>query len=359
MSRAVDRDDGRPPRDAPPVVQAEVEGRPRGDDQVGFSQRLSARVSHVEIVAATEQPTRHPREVGRNPQPPDGRAKLVGQLRTLQAAAAEQEQLLRARGEHCSGPLDLARARIQRRDASRASHRRFTHSRENAVEVPPHVPSRQARAPARGRSEPRLVELADHLLRVEKVERRLQEDGSRNAGTRFEKRALDGGNEIAHTLERLQPFHVRPHQRDLVDVLKRAATLQQGRGGAADQHDGRLGELCVLDGCDGVGEAGSGGDARDSRHAREAGHRVGGVHRRGLVTNVDDAYFGGLGAQQQRRDVPSAQGEDESHPVCRQRFGHHAATVPHLRRTHDAQCSHSSQHARLDVRSLLNRILHI
>jgi hypothetical protein len=120
---------------------------------------------------------------------------------------------------------------------------------------------------------------------------------------------------------------VRRHQRALVDVLQRAAPLQRGGRGAADQHQRRLRELGVLQRGDGVADAGPGRDRRDARQAGEARGGVGREHGGGLVAHVDDADAARLGRAEDGRDVAAAQGEDGLHAVRQQRVGHAVAAV--------------------------------
>ncbi len=282
-------------------------------------------MAHVELVVASEQAACHPREIRRHAQFPDGFGEWVGQVGALHAAAAEQEQRLRARGEHRRRAFDLARTRVDVRDRTWAGRRGAP--RENGREMPFHVPALKPCAQLGRRPHPGLVKLTDRAFRIEKIERRLEEDGARNTATCFRKCALDRRHEVAYPFERFQPLHVRAHQRDLVDVLERAAPLEQCRRSTTDDHHGRLGQLGVLDRGDRVGEAGAGRHAGDSRHARETGHRVGRIDRRGFVPHVDDAYPRSLGAEQQRGDVSPAKREHEPDPVHSQRVGHETTTV--------------------------------
>ena len=90
---------------------------------------------------------------------------------------------------------------------------------------------------------------------------------------------------------------MRRHQRALVDVLQRAAALQRGGRRAAEQDHRRLRQLRVLQRGDGVADARPGGDRGHAGPARQAGRRVGGEHRRGLVAHVDDTDAARLGAR--------------------------------------------------------------
>ena len=111
------------------------------------------------------------------------------------------------------------------------------------------------------------------------------------------------------------PFDVRGEQRELVNVLERAASLEQVAGGAADENEGRLGHLGVFDGGNRVGEPRAG---RDDGHAGNAGgarHGVGGKGGRHLVAHVDHADAHLLGPGQNGRNVAAGEREDHLDPV--------------------------------------------
>jgi len=82
---------------------------------------------------------------------------------------------------------------------------------------------------------------------------------------------------------------VRRDDSPLVDVLQRAASLQRGRGGAAEQHQRRLGETRVLERGQRIGDAGARGDHGDAGLAGEPPDRVGGERGGRFVAHADDA----------------------------------------------------------------------
>ena len=128
--------------------------------------------------------------------------------------------------------------------------------------------------------------VADHRLVVEQIDGQLDEHGARDAVDRLEERALHRRDHVLEAIGAREPLDVGLHQRDLVDVLQRSTAAQQRGGGAADQHEGGLRELRVLDGGDGVGHARARRDRRDAGDAREARHRVRREHGVHLVPHV-------------------------------------------------------------------------
>jgi hypothetical protein len=104
-------------------------------------------------------------------------------------------------------------------------------------------------------------------------------------------------------------------ERGLIDVLKRPAAAQGGRGRTAQHHDGRLRELGVLQRGDHVGQAGAGRHGSDPWCAGQASHRIGREHRRRLVPHVDDSDPLVLAPDQDRRNVTAAQGKQETYAV--------------------------------------------
>ena len=171
------------------------------------------------------------------------------------------------------------------------------------------------------------VPFADRLLVVEQVDRAFDEDRARHAFARDGERFGDRRREVAHPPHALRPFDERRDDRPLVDVLQRAASLQRGRRGAADQQQRRLRQLGVLERGQRVGDAGTGGDRRDARLAGQPRHGVGGEDRGRLVARVDDADAARLGGDEDRRDVAAAEGEEKAHAVRRQRRGDAVAAV--------------------------------
>ena len=248
------------------------------------------------------------------------------------SASGRARERLRAHEQH--GPLGLREEPRRPKDLRRVGRGRGDRRRR---------PGRRARLPppksrARCRStyqEPRAigeaarrlpglgpVPLAHERLGVEKIHRALDEHGPRHALAADPERRLERGGQVAHPRDARGALDVRPDERQLVDVLERAAPAQQRRRGPAQQHERRLRQLGVLEGGDRVGDAGAGGDRGDAGHARQARDRVGREHGRGLVARVDDADAAGLRGHQDRRDVPAAEREQEANPVPHEDVGH-------------------------------------
>jgi hypothetical protein len=129
---------------------------------------------------------------------------------------------------------------------------------------------------------------------------------------------LDRRYKIGHAARGGGPLHMRPHQRQLIDILERAAALQHGWRGAAQQYDRRLRDLRVFNGGDCVGQARPGGDGGHTRAAGQACDRVGREHGGGLVARVDHADAALLAAGQDRRDMPAAERKQEAGALRRQ-----------------------------------------
>ena len=171
------------------------------------------------------------------------------------------------------------------------------------------------------------------VLGIEQIDRHLDEHGAGHALHRELTRALDGRHERGHGLDHRRPLHHRLHDRQLIDVLQRAAALEQGRRRATEQDHRRLRHLRVLERRHRIGHArprGHRGDADRPGHARD---RIGGEHRVGLVADVDDAQPSGLRAREDRRDVPAAQREEVGRAVARQDVCDEVTTVSHGRQS--------------------------
>ncbi len=89
----------------------------------------------------------------------------------------------------------------------------------------------------------------------------------------------------------------------------------------------RLRELGVLDRGDRVGDAGAGGDRRHAGDPGEAEDRVGGEDGVHLMADVHHPDAAVLGAHEDGRDVPAAEGEEEPHPALHQHRSDPVAAV--------------------------------
>lgn len=229
--------------------------------------------------------------------------------------------------DECLGCVDdLVGGRHRGRDVDHGARPVAARAVEHPRDPQPQVGLHRAfldRAAAAGGAVP----LPDHDLVVEQVDGQLDEHRARDAGAAAPQRLLDGRADLAHAPDPVGPLDVRAKQRHLVDVLQRAATLQHRRGGPAEQYQGRLRELGVLHRGDRVGQPGARGDGRDARTAGQPGDGIGGEHGGGLVPGVDDADAAGLGAHQDRRDVPAAQGENGVHPMGAEHLRDEIASV--------------------------------
>jgi hypothetical protein len=103
----------------------------------------------------------------------------------------------------------------------------------------------------------------------------------------------------------------------------------QGRG-AAEQQQGALRQLRVLQRGDRVGQSRAGGDGHHAGRAGQPGDGIGREHRGGLVARVDDADVPGLGGGEDWRNVSAAQREQDRHAVRAQHRGDPLAAVHRL-----------------------------
>ena len=184
-------------------------------------------------------------------------------------------------------------------------------------------PLRLARLPA--------VPAPDERLVVEEVDGALDEDGPGNPLAARREGPLERRDEVADRLHGDGPLHDRLHERELVDVLQRAASPEDRRRRPAEEDERRLREARVLERGDRVRHPGARRHRRDAGNAGEPGDRVGGEDRRGLVARVDDAEAPRLRRREDRGDVPAAEGEEELHPVADEDLGNELPARRHRR----------------------------
>ena len=233
--------------------------------------------------------------------------------------ADEQQRAVGARqrlGSSAHRPPPRSGRRRQRRGSARLAG-----AIEGAVEVAGEIPALEPLGERR-RFLPRLrgprrdtVPFARGRLRIEQIDRALEEDRPRNALTRHRESGLEQRRQLAHSPRAPLPLHVRRHERLLIDVLQRTASLEHGGRRAAEEDHRRLRHLGVLDRRDRVGEARTGGDRGDPRNPGEARHRVGREDRVDFVAGVDDADAERLRSHQDRRDMSTAEREQRLHPL--------------------------------------------
>ena len=150
------------------------------------------------------------------------------------------------------------------------------------------------------------IPMAHNQLGVEQVDRKLDENRPLHALARCGERLFNHRADVPDAPDLPEKLHMRRGDGPLVDVLQRAAPLQQRWRRPSQKHDRRLGKLRILQGGDSIGDPRPRRDRRDSRHAREAGDCIGGEHGRGLVPCVDDADATRLRACENGRDMAAA-----------------------------------------------------
>src|SRR5581483_10082045 len=155
---------------------------------------------------------------------------------------------------------------------------------------------------------------------VQQINRQFDEYGTGRAVARLKKGFAQGRRNVAHAAHGTLPFDGGFHQRELVNVLERAASLQRGRRRAADEHDGGLRQLRVLDGGQRIRNAGTGSDDRDAGNAGETRDGIGGKDRVRFVTHVNDANAALFCRDQNRRDVSAGERKHKAHAFCLQNF---------------------------------------
>ena len=317
-----------PAWDGPPVPEPEVERDAAGQHQVGLTQRLGAAVAEVERMGASEQAAGHPGEEDRRP---DRLERRGHQLRLPQAGHG----LAPHQDDRPRGPAERLRRERHGRpgDPLPWRWRRGVGQRRRRAELPPEVPGQVA--PERPGGQPRAppglpgVPLAHQRLRVQEIDRRLDEDRPRHPLPRHPAGALELAPQRRQRGGRGGPFGDRPHEGQLVDVLERASPPQHGGRGAAQQHQRRLGELGVLDGGEGVGDARPGRDRHRAEGAGEPRQGIGREDGARLVADIHHPQAARLGAGQDGRDVAAAEREEVGHAVARQDPGHQVAAVAH------------------------------
>ena len=189
------------------------------------------------------------------------------------------------------------------------------------IEAPQPVGDRRALAGRVG------VPGADRRFVIEQIDRAFDKDRARHAGAGDGEGFDNRRREVAHAPHPLRPFDEGRDHRPLVDVLQRAAPLERGRRGAADQQERRLREPRVFERGQRIGDAGAGGDRRHARPAGQSRDGVGGEDRGRLVAHIDDANAAGLGGDENGRDVAAAQREEKAHALRLQGRGDTVAAM--------------------------------
>ena len=182
-------------------------------------------------------------------------------------------------------------------------------------------PLRLARLPA--------IPAADERLVVEEIHRALDEDRARDPFATDRERPLERGDEVPHLRHRRRPLDDGPDEPELVDVLERAATPEDRRRRPAEKDEGRLREAGVLERRDRVRHARSGRHGRDAGDSGEPGDGIGREDGGRLVPRVDDADAARLRRSKDRRDVTSAEREQEPHALPDEDFGDEVAPGRH------------------------------
>ena len=100
------------------------------------------------------------------------------------------------------------------------------------------------------------------------------------------------------------------HQCELVELLKCTSLCLDEWSRATDDDERDLSGIRVGDPGDGARDAGPGGDHSDTRAASYAAIRLGGMRRRLLVSNVEDADAFEPAPLVDRHDVPARERED-------------------------------------------------
>ena len=214
--------------------------------------------------------------------------------------------------DHERRPLCLAKKRRDFLDVRALvawlRRKRFARRRDEAhvrlieltVQMAAHVELEGLGAEILGVLDPALAHehLPNHFFGVEHVDGHFDEDGTRDPALRQFQGPLDRRSDAVDLLDRHGPFGDRLHQRNLVDVLKCAAPLEQSCGRATEDQKRRLRQLGVFHGGDRVRHARAGGHRSDSGDARHARDRVGREHGADLVANIDHLDTMGLRANE-------------------------------------------------------------
>ena len=240
---AVGGDQRRRAADMAAVIEAEVAGRAGEQHAIGFAQRLAALVQPLQRMIAAEQAARHAGEKDRRAEPRQSFGDARRVFGADQRLAADDDQRPLGRGEPRRRRFDLRLRRRRRDDRAWRRRRRLAGLGEQAGGVALEIEPQQAvgdRSPFARRV---AIPVANGLLVVEQVDRAFDEDRARHAFARDGERFGDRRREVAHPPHALRPFDERRDDRPLVDVLQRAASLQRGRRGAADQQQRRLRQL--------------------------------------------------------------------------------------------------------------------
>ena len=171
------------------------------------------------------------------------------------------------------------------------------------------------------------VPLPHQRFRIEQINGALHEDRSghpRGGGPEGLGQHL---GDVAVAFDRERLLDHRSQQSQLLDVLERTAALEDGGGGPAEYHHGRLGHGRVFEGGDRVGDPRPGRHRGHAGHPGQPGHGVGGEYGIGFVTHVDHAQAALAGGRQNGGNVAAAEGKHERNPAFFQKTGNGIAAV--------------------------------
>ena len=231
LARAeVRSDECRPARDTSPVAETEIKREARDDDQIGLLERSASLVAKLNVAVPAQQASRHASEPSRDPQGLHGVCDRGSVAAVDQRLTADDQRRPLGGAQERSDLGDVGALGARLGGEGFANWRDDTHMGlvELPVQMATHVELERLGAEVLAILDAALLHehLADHLLGIEDVDRHLDEDRPRNPVLGEIKGLLYRRPNAVDLLDRDRPFGDRLHQRNLVDVLQRAAAFE-------------------------------------------------------------------------------------------------------------------------------------
>ena len=222
----------------PAVIQPKIVRNARQNDQIRVFDRLSTMMPHLQRILLAEQASGHAAEIDGNAQFGDRGCQSACLLRFHHCPAADQQQWFCRRAQLFDHMANV-----------RNGMPRIGNPRQRFIENDCVLPREQVPGMS-------IEILLDHFLFqgfwrfgripipsphqfliVESIDRALNKHRARNSFLGHGKSLFQGWSNLPDFGNGRRPFHVRLHQRHLVNVLQSAASFQYGCSRPAQEHE--------------------------------------------------------------------------------------------------------------------------